>query len=218
VPSGNSVREAPKRRPVRAGPSPVALALAVLLAASAAGCARESRDVHAARLAADRYLGALSRSDLASLRQSSTCVVPSESIVGGSILRIDPIRPTTLRALDSLETTAVDRYRAADSVWSRSGEAAADSLFLLSRLLARRTLLYRNAQRAVTVSGEGVAVRPESPIRTVRMRVRLRFSGPLVGAEPIDREHILRALAVPRGRWIVFSLNPPEVEPRPEPI
>ncbi|MGE5175123.1 MAG: hypothetical protein ACM3JJ_02005 [Hyphomicrobiales bacterium] len=174
--------------------------------------------MRAARLAANRYLDALSRSDLAELRRSSTCVVPSESIVGGRILRIDPMRDTTLHAIDSLETSASDRYRAADSVWARAGEARADSLFLLSRLLARRTLLYRNAARAVTASGEGVAVRPESPIRTVRMRVRLRFAGPLVGSKPIDREHVLRALAVPRGRWVVFSLNPLEDEPRPEPI
>jgi gamma-glutamylcyclotransferase (GGCT)/AIG2-like uncharacterized protein YtfP len=218
VPSGDSRRRARGSREGPGGTSAVAIALIVLLAASAAGCGREPRDVHSARLAADRYLDALSRGDLATLRQSSTCVVPSESIVGGSILRIDPIRPTTLSAIDSLETAAVERYRSADSVWSRSGESAADSLFLLSKLLARRTLLYRNAQRAAAVSGEGVAVRPDSPIRTVRMRVRLRFSGPLVGSQPVDREHVLRALAVPRGRWVVFSLNPAEVEPRPEPI
>ncbi|HEX7078572.1 MAG TPA: hypothetical protein VF363_09120 [Candidatus Eisenbacteria bacterium] len=174
--------------------------------------------MRAARLEIERYLDALARSDLGELRRRSTCVVPSESIQGGTILRIEPLRVTTLRAIDSLSAVASARYRAADSVWSRSGEAAADSLFLLSRLLARRTLLYRNALRAVAVSGEGIAVRPDSPIRTIRMRVRLRFGGPLIGVKPVDREHVLRALAVPRGRWIVFSINPREDEPRPEPI
>lgn len=201
---------------MRSGSSRAALLL--LLAVAGAGCAREPGDLRAARLEVGRYLEALSRSDLAELRHGSTCVVPSESIRGATILRADPVLPTTLRSLDSLATEASSRYRAADSVFSRSGEDAADSLFLLSRLLARRTLLYRNALRAVTASGEGVAVRPETAIRTVRMRVRLRFGGPLVGAKPVDREYVLRALAVPRGRWIVFSVNPREDDPRPEPI
>lgn len=202
----------------RAGVSLHLIVAAVALMTALAGCSRESADFRSARLAADRYLDALGRNDLAVLRDNSTCIVPSESIVGGSILRIDSVRLTTLRALDSLATVAADRYRAADSAWSRSGESAADSLFELSRHMARRTLLYRNARRAVTVSGEGVAVRPDTPIRTVRMRVRIRFAGPLVGSKPIDREHILRALAVPRGPWVVFSLNSFESEPRPEPI
>jgi hypothetical protein len=192
--------------------------VAALLAVAGAGCAREPRDVRAARLASERYLDALSRNDLAALRTRSTCVVPSESILGGNILRLEPLRSVTRRGLDSLAAAAAAGHRALDSLWSRAPEETADSLFLHSRLLARRHVLYRNAVRAAILSLDGEDLPDSALVRTCRARVRVRFGGPLVGRQPVDREHVLRALAAPGGRWIVFSLNLREDDPRPEPI
>lgn len=192
-------------------------AVAAALAASA-GCGRGPEDARAARFAAERYIDALSQNDLASLRQRSTCVVPSEAIIGGMVLRVDGPRTTSLAALDSLSRTAEASHRTLDSLWALVPEGEVDSLFLRSEFYARRHLLYRNALRAVTLSLDGEEPPPDTVIRTCRVRVRMRYYSSLVGPKPIDREHILRLLAAPGGRWIVFSAHLRQDDPRPEPI
>ena len=185
---------------------------------AAVGCVPESQETRGPRLAAERFLDALSRDDLASLRSRATCVVPSEAIVGGVVLRVETKRTVPLAALDSLARSAAAGHRALDSLWAIVPEAAADSLFRQSQLFARRNLLYRNALRAASLSLDGEEMPGTTMIRTCRIRARIRYEGALVGPKPVDREHVLRLLAAPGGRWIVFSAFLREDDPKPEPI
>ena len=194
----------------------LAVSFAALL--GTAGCGRESQDVRGARLAAERYLDALARDEVTSLRAKSTCMVPSESIVGGVVLRVEKPRTTSLATLDSLARSASATHRTLDSLWVLVPEATTDSLFLRSRLFARRHLLYRNALRAASLSLDGETPPVGAKIRTCRIRARIRYAGALIGPKPIDRQHVLRLLAAPGGRWIVFSVHLREDDPRPEPI
>ena len=194
-----------------------ALALS-LVAGGLAGCGRESQDSRGARLAAERYLDALSRDDLTSLRLRSTCVIPSQSIVGGVVLRVAAPRSISMAKLDSLARAAAAGHRALDSLWALGKDESVDSLFLRSRVMAHRHGLYRNAIRAASLSLDGEEVAENVVVRTCRIRVRIRYHGPLVGPKPVDREHVLRLLAAPGGRWIVFSAHLREEDPRPEPI
>ena len=194
----------------------IAASFAALLAT--AGCGRESQDVRGARLAAERYLDALARDEVSSLRAKSTCMVPSESVVGGTVLRVEKPRITSLATLDSLARSASATHRMLDSLWVLVPEAATDSLFLRSRIFARRHLLYRNALRAASLSRDGETPPNDAVIRTCRIRARIRYAGQFIGPKPIDRQHVLRLLAAPGGRWIVFSVHLREDDPRPEPI
>ena len=195
-----------------------ALASGLLLGGALAGCGRESQDARGARLAAERYLDALGRNDLASLRQRSTCVFPSQSIVGGVVLRVETPRSVPMAKLDSLARAAAADHRALDSLWALGSEEALDSLFLRSQVMAHRHGLYRNAIRAASLSLDGEEVPENVVVRTCRIRVRIRYQGSLVGPKAIDREHVLRLLAAPGGRWIVFSAHLREEDPRPVPI
>jgi len=183
-----------------------------------AGCGPESQDIRGARLATERYMDALARNEIASLRAKSTCMIPSESVVGGVVLRVEKPRITSLATLDSLAKSAAVTHRMLDSLWTIVPEATTDSLFLRSRLFARRHVLYRNALRAASLSLDGETPPDDAVIRTCRVRARIRYDGPFVGPKPIDRQHVIRLLAAPGGRWIVFSVHLREDDPRPEPI
>ena len=134
------------------------------------------------------------------------------------MLRVEKPRLTSLATLDSLARSASATHRMLDSLWVLVPEAATDSLFLRSRLFARRHLLYRNALRAASLSLDGETPPDEAVIRTCRIRARIRYAGQFIGPKPIDRQHVLRLLAAPGGRWIVFSVHLREDDPRPEPI
>jgi len=211
-PSGSSARG------VAAFALAASLAATLGLALGTAGCARDRGDTRAARFAAERYLDALGRNDLTLLRQRSTCSVPSQSIVGGIVLRVEFPRSATLAMLDSLARSAARVHRTLDSLWTLVPEEAVDSLFVRSQLFARRHVLYRNALRAASLSLDGEEPPADALIRTCRIRARIRYHGPLVGPKPIDREHVLRLLAAPGGRWIVFSAHLRQDDPHPEPI
>jgi len=190
-----------------------ALAAALLLLG---GCAREAPDRREARLAAERYLAALADKDVAALARRATCVVPTASIRGGHILRMETPNRLTNASLDSLAQTAEQAHRAADSLWSRASESNADSLHQLASRWRRVHMIYRNAIRAATLSHPDTMLSGDAPLETREIRVRIRFGGPLVGPKPIDREEILRMLRAPAGTWIAFSLFLPVDDPMPD--
>jgi hypothetical protein len=189
-----------------------ALAAALLLLA---GCAREAPDVQDVRQASNRYLKALVRKDVDQVKRSATNLVSMASIVGGRVIQIGPAVGKNVGVLDSLLQTT-DRQRArADSLWTHADDADADSLFRRVRLLNRRYVTLRLAQRAAHVSLPESLLTTSLPIQLRRVRVRIRFAGDRVGPKPVDREMILRLLRAGRGDWIVFSLYLPSEDPFP---
>jgi hypothetical protein len=196
--------------------APLLCAGAVLALAS--GCTREPPADRDVRRAAQRYLKALSRRDVKEIGALSTCVTSTTSLVGGRILALEPSRGIRMGALDSLALVTTRSQRSADSAWTRSGEANADSLFHRAQLLSNRGAVFRNAVRAVQASAPGVALTRDTPIETRTVRVRMRYGGPLVGPSPVDREVTMRLLRAPGGIWIVFSLYLAADDPRPEMI
>jgi hypothetical protein len=179
------------------------------------GCAREAPDVRAARKTAQRYLEALARQDVEGLHLLSTNVASSGSMRGGRVLAIEAAHATNVAAIDTLVEMSVRQQRLADSLWARAGEGEADSLFDASRRAARAQVAYRNARRAAVLSIERPDPPGDVPIETRRLRVRIRYAGPLVGPRPVDRELNLRMLRTPSGPWIVYSLYLPEDDPIP---
>ena len=186
--------------------APRALAAIAALVLLLAGCARESPDVQAVRKASDRYLQALGRNDVGTLRTAATCVVSMNTVSGGKVLSIGPGERARVRALDSLLSVAETARRRADSLWSHASDATADSLHQQLRYLARRYVVYRNAQRAAQASLPESLVTGTTPIELRRVLVRVRFAGELIGPKPVDREEVLRLLRAASGRWIMYSL------------
>jgi hypothetical protein len=112
--------------------------------------------------------------------------------------------------LDSLAAASGDEERRAAVELAGAGEENADSLWIRADAASRRARMFGDAIRAVAMSRREGA---DSVLRVCRIRVRMRWAGPLVGPEPVDREHVLRALAASGGRWIVFSLLPRDRDP-----
>lgn len=185
----------------------MALPLALILSS---GCSVDSEE-RAARRAAERYLAALSAHDDAALRERGTCAFETGSIRGATLIRSGRIQPLSRRSLNSLNAVALDRERQGETDWSHAVESDADSLWL--RLVAARRLasICRSASLAAARSARAghPAPSPDSAamLHLWASRVRIRWGGPLVGPQPVDREHVLRALASSGGRWIVFSLE-----------
>jgi hypothetical protein len=180
----------------------VALSAALLLA----GCARETPEQKGVRLAAKRYLSAITQKDVGALQRMATCVVGMSSIRGGQVLRIGDPRWVTLGALDSLSHAMETAHRTADSLWASAEEGKADSLSQMRQRLGFTSTIYRNAIRAVNASNPDTVFAPATLLETRALRVRIRYAGPLVGPQPVDREEVLRMLRAPSGRWIVFSM------------
>jgi hypothetical protein len=173
--------------------------------------------MQAVRKASERYLQALGRKDLETLRTSASCVVSMNTLRGGKVLSIGPAERTRLRALDSLLAVTDVARRRADSLWSHASDAGADSLYQQLRFLARRYVVYRNAQRAAQVSLPESLITGPTPIELRRVTVRVRYAGELIGPKPVDREEILRLLRAASGRWIVYSLFLTPDDPIPPP-
>jgi hypothetical protein len=190
------------------------IAIAAILLAFSTGCSRVSPDARAARRAVGRYLAALASHDAAAIHDLATCALSDASVLGGTVLRLGALRRIPVNALDSLATSAGAELRACEEAWTRATEESADSLWLRRRALERREALYRNALAAARRSG-GMAA---ATVVVCRTRVRIRWGGPLVGPEPVDREHVVRVLAAPGGRWVVFSSFLPQDDPPAEPI
>ncbi len=166
----------------------------------------------AAHRAAERYLAALTTHDDAALRVFATFSIRAGSVRGATLIRAGRIHSISRRSLDSLTADAVDDERRADADWSRAMESDADSLWLRLDAARRLSAICRSASLAAehsAVSGGAASAAPDSEatLRLCAMRIRIRWGGPLVGPQPVDREHVLRALAASGGRWIVFSLE-----------
>jgi hypothetical protein len=171
----------------------------------AGGCAREAPDVQAVRKVSERYLQALVQKDVEEVKRLATVVVSMASVAGGRVLSIGPTERIRLRTLDSLLVAGEAEGRTADSLWSRATEADADSLFRRVRLLNRRQVVLRCAQRAAQSSLPESALTSGSPIELRRVVARVRYAGERVGPKPVDRELVLRLLRAGSGDWIVFS-------------
>ena len=195
-----------------------ALAPFLILGVLLGGCARESPEVREVRKTTQDYLRALARRDLRQIAERSTCLASTNSLVGGRVLKIEPIRQVRMGALDSLVGTSARGQRSADSSWARASDWNADSLFRWARVLSNRAAIYRNAVRAVPVSFPGALVGRDSTLETRIVRARVRYAGPLVGPRPVDKEELLRLLRVRGGKWIVFSKYLVADDPQPEMI
>ena len=196
----------------------LALAPFLVLGVLLGGCAREAPEVREVRKTTQDYLRALSRRDLKEIAERSTCLASTNSLVGGRVLEIEPVRQVRMGALDSLIGASARIQRSADSSWARANDWNADSLFRWARVLSNRAAVYRNAVRAVPVSLPGALVGADSTLETRVVRARIRYAGPVVGPRPVDKEEILRLLRVRGGKWFVFSKYLVADDPRPEMI
>lgn len=196
------------------GPAPIRIAmpLFVCLLVGAAGCSSSpaSLEGRAARRAAERYLAALAAHDDGVTRSLASCRAGGPAFRGATVLRPAGLESVSVRTLDSLAAAAGDEERRAALELAAAGEEIADSLWLREDAASRRARMFGDAVRAVAMSRAGGA---DSILRACRIRVRVRWGGRLVGPEPVDREHVLRALAATGGRWIVFSLLPRDRDP-----
>ena len=134
------------------------------------------------------------------------------------MLKIEPALEVRMGTLDSLVRASIAGQHSADSSWARANDWNADSLFRLARVLSNRAGVYRNAARAVPVSLPGAMVASDSTVETRVVRMRVRYSGPVIGPKPVDKEELLRLLRVHGGKWIVFSKYLVEDDPQPEKI
>jgi hypothetical protein len=190
------------------------IAIAAILLAFSSGCSRIPPDARAARQAVGRYVAALASHDRAAIHDLATCSLSDAAVLGGTVLRLGAVRRISIDALDSLATSAGAELRACEAAWTRATQENADSLWLRRRALERREALYRNALAASQRSGGRTA----ATVDVCRARVRIRWGGSLVGPEPVDREHVVRVLAAPGGRWVVFSNFLRQDDPPAEPI
>ena len=196
----------------------LALAPFLVLGVLLGGCAREAPEVREVRKTTQDYLRALSRRDLKEIAERSTCLASTNSLVGGRVLEIEPVRQVRMGALDSLVRVSIVNQRSADSSWAHASDWNADSLFRWTRVLSNRAAVYRNAVRAVPVSLPGSVVGSDSTLETRIVRARVRYAGPVIGPRPVDKEELLRLLRVRGGKWIVFSKYLEADDPRPEMI
>src|SRR5689334_1443372 len=97
-------------------------AAAIALMLLAAGCSRETPEVREVRKATKEYLDALVRRDVKALADRSSCMVTSNSLVGGRVLSIEPLRRVRVGTIDSLANVGTSAHRTADSLWARAGE------------------------------------------------------------------------------------------------
>ena len=180
------------------------------------GCSREAPDVREARLAAQRYMGALERKDLEDIRARSTCAVSYQWVRGGNVLQIGGPHRLTMGALDSLREIAALVQRSADSAFVLADESRTDAAHQEALAKARLHVLYRNAIRAVTKSNPDTLLHSSGEVETRALRMRVRYSGAPVGKKPADTEQILRMIRAPAGKWIVFSFFSTDQDPHPD--
>jgi len=181
-----------------------------------AGCAREAPEAREVREATKSYLAALAHRDIKTIQEISTCVASATSVGGGRVLAIDSVRMVRVGAIDSLARAATLEQRSADSAWSRASDAAADSLQRRARLLSLRASTYRNAWRATIASSPTAIPASSALVETRLVRARVRYAGPSVGPNPVDKEEWVRLLRVPGGKWIIYSFALPADDPRAE--
>jgi len=200
-----------------ARPSRALLGIGIILALLVAGCARETPETREVRRSAQEYLKALAQRDLKELQARSTCLASTNSFVRGKVLAIDSSLFVPFRTIDSLARATMTSQRSSDSAWSHADESHADSLYTRARTIARFGASLRCAVRAAYASLPGTPM-GTSVLETRRVRVRVRYAGPVVGPSPVDTAEYLRLLRAPGGKWIVFSKYRVEDDPWPDRI
>ena len=181
-----------------------------------AGCAPEAPDVREVRKTTQDYLKALQRQDVKQIGERSTCLVASNSLVGGRVLAVDPSRWVRMGDLDSLARSGMREQRVADSIWAYAQDSTADSLFRMARAVSTRAAVYRNALRAVPLSRPGAIVARDSTLEVRSVKTRFRYAGQVIGPHPVDREMMVHLLRAPGGKWIVFSVYLRDEDPLPD--
>ncbi len=161
-------------------------------------------------------MSALAGKDLAEIRRRATCVVTVQSVQGGNVLKIGPLRRLSISALDSLASAASRDHRTAESLWVSVGSRDRETLFREVRRTGRLEVTYRNAARAIALSSSNTILNSSTPLETRTVRMRVRYAGSVIGPSPVDREMILRLLKAPAGTWVAFSLYTAEDDPRPD--
>jgi hypothetical protein len=184
-----------------------------MLVVAAPGCSHQSR--RDPRSAIDTYLEALASHDGHTLHLLTTCDLSNADILGGNVLGLGPVQRISVRTLDSLESEAASDLRDGEAARKGATEETVDSLWQEARALERRETLYSNAHDAVQRAAPGQDV---DSVDVCKARVRIRWGGPRVGPEPVDREHVVRLLAARGCRWIVFSAFLRQDDPPGEPI
>jgi hypothetical protein len=162
------------------------------------------------------YLLALQRKDVKQIADRSTCLVASNSVVGGRVLAVDPSRWIRMGDLDSLVRSSMRDQRFSDSLWANAQDSTADSLFRVARAASDRASVFRNALRAVPLSRPGAIVSRDSTLEIRRVQARIRYAGQVIGPHPVDREMAVHLLRAPGGTWIVFSVFLREEDPLPD--
>ena len=192
---------------------------AVLAALIASGCSLDPPDVRDAKSSVRAFATALRLHDAERLRSISSCVVATEGISDARFRYLDPLRSTTVAALDSLAALYSEAQRLADSSYAAVPDSAADleSRFERARSLARRAATTRAARRAADVSGAGTAAATGATLRSIRAHVLVRFAGEAVGPAAIERDTIVRLLRAPGGAWIVYAFDLASDAPAPLP-
>jgi hypothetical protein len=157
---------------------------------------------------------ALVRRNEKEIADRSTCLASTNSLVGARVLRVEAPLRLRMGALDSLSAASMVQQRSADSLWARARDETADSLFQMARKLSFRSVVYRNAVRAVPLSAPGALVARDSLVSVRAVRARFRYQAPSVGPA-VDREVTVRMLRAPGGKWIAFSAFVLEDDPAP---
>lgn len=157
-------------------------------------------------------MNAVASRDSAAAARLGACRMPGPAFRAGALLRVDPLRLATSTTLDSLAAEAAGEERRAREAFAAANEADAESLWARADRASRLAVLWRDARRAAAAAGR------RGPIRFCRARVRVRWSGPLVGPTPVDREHVVRALAAADGRWVVYSWLERDRDPTGAPL
>ncbi len=226
--STDAARPRPLRRSLRS-----AAAAGILLAAAlaVAACATDPPAVRDVKRETGSLLDDLRRHDDAALRRRATCLLSADGIADARIRRVEPLREIGLAALDSLAIRYDAAHREADSLYAATPDSAGDveSRFQIAREWGRRAATLRAARRAATRSAEAAAAGASAPGRTprapsdaaleaARVHVTVRYAGPEVGPDRIDRDVVVRLLRAPGGPWIVYSFDLASDPPGPIPF
>ena len=161
-------------------------------------------------------MSALTEKDLAEIRRRATCIVTVQSVQGGNVLKVGPLRRLSVSTLDSLASGASRDHQRAESLWVNVRNGDREALFGEVRRTGRLEITYRNAARAIALSSSNALVNSNATVETRTVWVRVRYAGTVIGPTPVDREMILRLLRVQTGTWIAFSLYTAEDDPRPD--
>jgi len=182
-----------------------------------AGCSRISGDSLEARHAAERYLAAVSRQDLTTAHHLASCRIPDSAFRGANLISNAIVDSLTKARLDSLASDVGEVSARAAIDLARADETTAESLWTTADAASRRARVLADARSGAAMSERTARTQSDDrPIVTMcRLNIRVRWGGPRVGPEPVDREHVLRLVRSGQGPWIVVSMLTRDLDPGP---